>query len=108
VQSLSSWYLAKPLNELIAADGNIRAFTLTGTQAQSSTGFGFVVRHGASGNYHYARVVVLGGSGGILKGTSPNRYVDMEISYQDTPNLPFAKPVGAMYNPPYLPSVILN
>jgi len=30
--------------------------------------------------------------GNILRGTAPNRYVELEISYQKTPNVPYALP----------------
>lgn len=49
--------------------------------------FAFVVKT-ASGNF--AKVLVKASNGKLLQGTSPNRYVDLEISYQSGANLPYA------------------
>ncbi len=37
--------------------------------------------------------------GNILRGTAPNRYVELEISYQKTPNVPYALPSSAWEAP---------
>ncbi len=37
--------------------------------------------------------------GNILRGTAPDRYVELEISYQKTPNVPYALPVSG-WEPP--------
>lgn len=110
--SLDSWYLDESLDTYInTVDGNVNAFVLTGAQVQNNQGMGFIVRLGAPGTgaqHNYARIVIKGGAGGIVQGTYPNRYVEMDVSYQDTPNLPFAKRAGARPNPVLYPSMILN
>ena len=95
---LNDWFIPQSLDKYIPADGNLRAFTFDAT-VSGATGQGFVVRTGATGNYHYARVFVNNVGGKLLQGTAPNRYVELTISYQNTPNVPFAKrgaesPVG--------------
>lgn len=49
--------------------------------------FAFVVKT-VSGNF--AKVLVKASNGKLLQGTSPNRYVDLEVSYQSGANLPYA------------------
>ena len=95
---LSDWFLTQSLDKYIPADGNLRAFTFEAT-VTGTTGQGFVARTGATGNYHYARIFVNNVGGKLLQGTAPNRYVELTISYQNTPNVFFAKrgaesPVG--------------
>lgn len=53
----------------------------------SGSPFAFVVKT-ASGNF--AKVLVKASNGKLLQGTSPNRYVDLEVSYQSGANLPYA------------------
>lgn len=91
-ESLGSWYLPEgtSVDRIIPLNGNIRAFTFQVVQSGTS-GQGFYVRTGTPGNYHYARVFIRNSGGRLLQGTAPNRYVELEISYQLTPNLPFAK-----------------
>jgi hypothetical protein len=89
VSSLDTWYLSSPLSSLIAVNGNIKAYTLR--PAQTGSGQGFVVRVGTAANYHYARVVVLSNAGNIIQGAFPNRYVELEVSYQTEANVPYAK-----------------
>jgi hypothetical protein len=43
-----------------------------------------------SDGMHYARVFVRNGGGMLLQGTAPNRYVELEISYQMVGDMPFA------------------
>ena len=87
--SLDEWYLNKPLDTYIrATDGNLSAFYFPTSAAQ---GRGFIVRTGTSANYHYARVFVKSVGGKILQGTAPNRYVEVEMSYQTRPGVAFAK-----------------
>jgi hypothetical protein len=95
VASLNDWYLSAPLNTMIAANSNVMAYVFKPTTAGGTIagGQGFVVRTGtAPSNYHYARVVIRPVGGQMLGGTKPNRYVDLEISYQDGVNVPYAKP----------------
>lgn len=95
---LNDWFIPQSLDKYIPGNGNFRAFTFDAT-VTDATGQGFIVRTGATGNYHYARVFVNNIGGKLLQGTFPNRYVELTISYQNTPNVPFAKrgvesPVG--------------
>ncbi|MCS6808961.1 MAG: fibronectin type III domain-containing protein [Bacteroidota bacterium] len=39
---------------------------------------------------NFAKIFVKSASGVILQGTSPNRYIEVEVSYQPTPNVPYA------------------
>lgn len=96
--SLNDWFITQSLDKYIPADGNLRAFTFDAT-VTGTTGQGFVARTGATGNYHYARIFVNNVGGKLLQGTAPNRYVELTISYQNMPGVPFAKrgaesPVG--------------
>lgn len=90
--SLSTWYSTSDLQSQIPNDGNVRAFTLP--VAQATNGQGFYVRTGDAGNYHYARVFVKNVGGKLLQGTAPNRYVELEISYQTNANVAYAKTNG--------------
>lgn len=88
VASLDSWYLSQPLNQLIGANTNVSAYKFT---SNSTAGQGFIVRTGTPGNYHYARVVIKSVGGVMVTGPKPNRYIEMEISYQTGADVPFAK-----------------
>ncbi len=52
-----------------------------------------IIRTKESGenNWHYAKVMVKKVNGEWLQGTAPNRYVEVEISYQTKSNVPYAK-----------------
>lgn len=89
VPSLDAWYMNMSLDKMISAGSNGSAYEIPA--ASQGNAQGFVVRFGAAGNYRYARVLLKKGSTGILQGTSPNRYVETEISLQSSPNLPYAK-----------------
>ncbi|HVK37592.1 MAG TPA: fibronectin type III domain-containing protein [Candidatus Kapabacteria bacterium] len=91
ITSLDTWYLSAPLSTLIDPVSNVKAYEFTSASVASNQGF--VVRTGSSAaTYHYARVMVKSMSGSILGGTFPNRYIELEISYQEGVNLPYAKP----------------
>lgn len=89
--SLDSWYSDGPLSGHIPSDGNVRAFQVPNNQA--TNGQGFYVRTGTAGDYHYARVFIKNNGGKLLQGTAPNRYIEVEISYQSSANVAFAKGV---------------
>lgn len=99
VNSLNEWYVANPINTYIdSVDGNVSAFTIP--NASTNVGQGFFVRIGTAGAYNYARVLVkTGANNRILQGSGNNRYVELEVSYQTTPNLPFAKGVARKESP---------
>jgi hypothetical protein len=91
ITSLDTWYLSAPLNTMIDAVSNVKAYEFT--SAAISSNQGFVVRTGTSAsNYHYARVMIKSIGGQIISGAYPNRYIELEISYQNGVNLPYAKP----------------
>lgn len=98
VPSLDAWYENVSLDQRInTASGNLSYFTLPATVSGSNT-FMFYVRTGSTASeYHYARVLVKSPGGKVLQGSGNDRYVEMEISYQNTPALPYAKvPAGAV------------
>ncbi len=92
--SLATWFASTPIDRLIDPNGTVKVFSLPGTQPDGQ-GQGFYVRTGTPAAYHYARVLILNVNGQLLQGSSPNRFVELEISYQSTPNLPFAKAGGS-------------
>jgi len=53
----------------------------------------FVVRKYEPGQtrYNYAKVLLKRVGNSFLQGSSPNRYIELEISYQSTPDVPYAK-----------------
>jgi hypothetical protein len=87
--SLDTWYLSQPLNQLIDPTSNVKAYKFT---PATTTGQGFIVRTGTAGNYNYARVVIKALGNSLVQGSYPNRYVELEVSYQTVANLPYAKP----------------
>ncbi|MEO5928717.1 MAG: fibronectin type III domain-containing protein [Candidatus Kapaibacterium sp.] len=95
VSGLDAWLPSGSIDTRIPTNGNVRAFTVS---AMSSSGRGFFARTGTSGNYHYARIFIRSVNGMLLQGTAPNRYVELEISYQSTPNLPYAKAVPGWHS----------
>lgn len=94
VASLNDWYLSAPLSGMIAANSNVMAYVFKPATAGGTItgGQGFIVRTGTPANYNYARVVIESSGSGMLGGTSPNRYIEIEVSYQDVANIPYAKP----------------
>ncbi|MDB5035756.1 MAG: finc [Chlorobi bacterium] len=91
---IDTWYSSTPLDQQIAPSGNVSAFTMP---VNASQGMGFYVRTGVEGSYHYARVFIASAGGALLQGTYPNRYLDIVISYQPTPNLPYAGTFGVSF-----------
>jgi hypothetical protein len=90
VGGLDSWFVDGPLEGMFGPNGNISEFVLP-TTSGDGTGFGFVVRTGSPGSYHYARIFIVNVSGELLQGASPNRFINLEVSYQLMPNVPYAK-----------------
>ena len=94
VESLDKWFLSGPIDRLINNDGNVKAFNRIPAVPGNSAGVGFLLRVGFGTDvapYHYARVFVKNIDGRLLQGTAPDRYVELEISYQVAASLPFAK-----------------
>lgn len=92
-QSLDSWYGTSSIDTRIPTNGNVRAFDFPAAQT-SGLGQGFYVRTGTAGNYHYARVFIKNVGGNLLQSSSQGRFIEVEISYQQTANLPYAKSAG--------------
>lgn len=92
VGSLDVWYDKNPIDATITSSThtNASAYSLTGGNLNAARGF--YVRTGLAGNFHYARVLVKAAGGKIVQGSFPDRYIEVEVSYQQTPNLPYAKP----------------
>lgn len=103
VPSLDQWYENADLTTRFDNTGNLYYYKVLETVGGSNT-YMFYLRTGTAGSYHYARVLLKkDGSGRILQGTAPNRYVEVEISYQLTPDLPYAKlPAGAIVPQPVM------
>ncbi len=51
----------------------------------------FYARKVVGNDYYYAKVLVKKGTTGFLQGSGNNRYLELEVSYQTTKNLPYAK-----------------
>jgi len=101
--SLGTWFASTPINRLIDPNGTVKVFSLPAIQSDGQ-GQGFYVRTGTPSGYHYARVLIINVNGQLLQGSSPNRFVELEISYQATPDLPFAKAAGSGQAPVQAPA----
>ncbi|MDB5035758.1 MAG: 1,4-beta cellobiohydrolase [Chlorobi bacterium] len=86
--SLDAWLVSGPIDKRIPNDGNLRAFTIP---MASAPGRGFFVRTGTPGDYHFVRVFIRSGNGMLLQGNAPDRYVELELSYQSIANIPYAR-----------------
>jgi len=84
VSSLDNVYESVDLSLADALQQSLINFNAANT---SGSPFAFVVKT-ASGNF--AKVLVKASNGKLLQGTAPNRYVDLEVSYQSGANLPYA------------------
>jgi hypothetical protein len=103
--SLDDWYYTGSIDgKITQPDANQLAYRLPQFASDLVNGQGFFVRTGTTGNYHYARVFVKNNGGRLLQGTAPDRYVELGISYQSTPNLPFAKRSGRAASPAGVPA----
>lgn len=57
----------------------------------AATSVVFVIKETIGSNVRYAKVLVKKATAGFLQGTSPERYLEMEVSYQNQLDLPYAK-----------------
>lgn len=57
----------------------------------AATSVVFVIREKIGTSYRYAKVLVKKATAGFLQGTSPERYLELEVSYQRQLDLPYAK-----------------
>jgi hypothetical protein len=90
VGGLDSWFVDGSLEGMFDPTGNVSEFVLPTTSGDGA-GIGFVARTGTPGSYHYARIFIVNVSGELLQGASPNRFINLEVSYQLMPNVPYAK-----------------
>jgi hypothetical protein len=94
VESLDNWFLSYSIDNYIGAGGSLKAFNHLPASTGNNRGIGFFVRVGlgtAAVPYHYARVVIRNNGGRILQGSAPDRYVELEVSFQIEKDLPFAR-----------------
>lgn len=86
VTSLDEVYEAIALND--AQNGTIEPKLLNFNPADTKgESFAFVVKT-AAGNF--AKIFVKSTGGRLLQGTAPNRYLDLEVSYQSGAGIPYA------------------
>ncbi len=57
----------------------------------AATSVVFVIKETIGSNVRYAKVLVKKATAGFLQGTAPDRYLEMEVSYQNKLDLPYAK-----------------
>lgn len=86
------------LNDIFASEAlnngtfSAQAFNLADEMFKDKKNIVFIVRTmGQDGKYNYAKVMVLLGEAGFLQGDTPNRYLELVISYQKTAGVPYAK-----------------
>ena len=82
--------------DLITAGTLQEALINFNTADTEGKAFAFVLKT-AAGNF--AKVLVKKSNGRLLQGTTPNRYVDLEISYQSGANIPYATVDNTPVNP---------
>jgi hypothetical protein len=88
--SLDDWYHDEDVDADILSDGNLRAFYLPAA-IPDELGRGFFVRISMQGENYYGRVLIRNVQGKLLQGTYPDRYIEVTVSYQVVPGLPFAR-----------------
>lgn len=89
---LSELYDSEALNKITRTFGanfvNLNSLT---TQVPAGKHPIFILRETRADGLHYAKVLVKYVGGSFLQGTGDNRYIECVVSYQATPNLPYAK-----------------
>lgn len=92
--SLDDIYPSLPLDQLINTSDNTLIYTIPAPQ-QTGVGQGFYLRLGSStSDYHYARIFIRNPGTSLVQGSGTDHYLSLDISYQKTANLPFAKTAG--------------
>lgn len=78
---------------LDAGDFSLANVDLATVDLDGEEGIVLYVRNDEDGNgeYNYAKVLVKAPGGTFLQGTSPNRYVEVVVSYQEAEGVPYAK-----------------
>ena len=72
-------------------DFGLRTIDLKGIANNHTQGAVFYARVGSGSSVHYAKVIVLKNGAGWLRGTFPNQYIELMISYQTAAGVPYAK-----------------
>jgi hypothetical protein len=82
-----------PMNSNI--DYSAELIDLNMLNLNGKTAVAFLVRTEATaGDWNYAKVLVKKTGGNWLQGTSPDRYIEVEISFQKIINVPYARTAG--------------
>jgi hypothetical protein len=101
-QILSDYFKANSLNEVYDSQAmnagareakyDDQAFDFTGLNPTNNSIF-YVRKADANNKYNYAKVMIMKNpnGAGFLQGTAPNRYFVIQISYQKTAGVPYAK-----------------
>ncbi len=95
-ESLDKVFDSKAMNDnLSRPDSTYKEITFDLTKETDPKNVVFYVRKYQPGQtrYNYAKIMMKrpAGGGSFLQGTSPNRYIEFEISYQKTVDVPYAK-----------------
>jgi hypothetical protein len=71
--------------------GNFTSSTIDLNALNSTGGVVLIVRVKNGADWNYAKVLIKMVGGNFLQGASPNRYIECNVSYQKTANVPYAK-----------------
>lgn len=89
---LSELYDSEALNKISRTfDANFVNLNSLTTQVPAGKHPIFILRERRADGQHYAKVLVKYVGGSFLQGTGDNQYIECVVSYQATPNLPYAK-----------------
>lgn len=94
VESLYGWGLGSSIEALVRSSGTMHRFSNIPGGLPTGRGIGFVMRVGIGYPvplHHYLKVFIRNIDGRLLHGEAPNRYIELEVSYQTVPNVPFAR-----------------
>jgi hypothetical protein len=93
VSSLNDHFLSVDLESDFVLSGteagNVASFILPNERLDGK-GHLFLLRYGNGAGRHYARIFVKNVGGKLLQGTAPNRYVEIEMSWQSVAGVPYA------------------
>lgn len=71
-----------------------RTFDLNTISGTKNLAFYVRLKNTSTSSYNYAKVLLVRTATGFLQGSTGNRYVQAIVSYQKTPNVPYAKTAG--------------
>lgn len=87
---LDAWYRGQSLEGLFTGN-NVKFFTLQNQQT-GGDGVAFAMRWGATGAQKYAKVFITpDASGNLIQDEGGDKFVEINISYQDAAGVPYAK-----------------